>query len=470
MTKVSGSTLAISLMTLLVLSACGGSGGSSGLPPGDDPDVSLPLPAVSAPPVIDGIVQRQSVRDEGQLQAFRRNSPYANVLRSCALTNSASSACTLTTLPFIKQENTAFTRSDVMDRLLVTHEWMGERFEALLDAAPDNMLPLFGSITSISIGSTVRPSNYWTGTGAIQLDPDNLWLSVAEKASVSIEEDYRSGFGADLQFWSFGTLRNGNAPAINFFSLTDTTERTLDDIKLPMYRLLYHELAHAIDYLPDESVATLDATRTPNSALFRNRSFFLSERMVTDLPLYSDIMYRLGQVSFRGEDATEIQQFMTPSDVGAEMGNDGAMRYYGYSTTREDFATLFTMAMMKFSFGLDYYIGYVQKPVDESNYGCDELTVGWGSRNRLADPLVIPRVKWVFESIYGPSDEFDQFFASQVGQSEAMTPGVDWCTNRDAGPLPDSSLSGRSVLQTLSADARRAQFEQLEMERLQQLH
>jgi len=465
--KISVSTLAFVVVSSLILSACGGS--SSGIPKDDDPTPG-PIVNPGPPVVIDDEVQRQDIREDDELFAYRSTSPHANVLKDCALIESADDACTLSTLPFIGQVATTVSRSDVMDRLLVTHNWMGERFEALIDAAPDNMIPLFGSITSISIGSKIRPSNYWTGTGAIQLDPESLWLSVAEKANVSIEEDYRSGFGADLQFWSFGTLRDGDKPAITYFNLTDTEERTLDDIKFPMYRLLYHELAHAVDYLPAASVATLDETRTPNSALNRNRRFFLSERLVNDLPLYSNTMYRLGQVSFKGEDATEAQKSLTPSDVGAEMANDGAIRYYGYSTTREDFATLFAISMMKFNFGHDYHIAYVQKPVDETDYACSELTVGWGSRNRMADSLVIPRVRWVFESIYGSSDEFEQFFATDSGFSEPMTPGVDWCTNRDGGNVTDASLRGRSLQQMTAADARQAEFKQLEMERLSHAH
>jgi hypothetical protein len=125
------------------------------------------------------------------------------------------------------------------------------------------------------------------------------------------------------------------------------------------------------------------------------------------------------------------------------MALDGAVKYYGYSTVREDFATLFAMAMMKMHFDIDDHIAFVQKPVNESSYTCDELTVGWGARNRLADSLVRPRAQWVVESIYGQTPSIDAFFASEVGQGTAMTPGVDWCTNRDAQMLSADSLQPR---------------------------
>ena len=456
----------VALVASLLLSACGGGSSGDGSMP-TDTDGNAENPLISP----DGEVLRNDVRDTDQLYAYRPDGAYASVLKECALIDSADDACTLSTLPFIKQATPDFTRSDIVDRLLVTHPWMGQRFEALIAAAPDSMIQLFGSITAISIGSTVRPSNYWTGTGAIQLDPENLWLTIAEKANVSIEEDYRSGFGADLQYWAFGTLRDGDQAAIKFFNLTDTRERTLDDIKYPMYRLLFHELAHAVDYMPEASIPSLDASLTPNSAIYRNRQFALSPQLVADLPLYSQTLYELGQVSFRGETATDFQKSITPADAGNEMAGDGAMRYYGYSTDREDFATLFALTMMKFSFGLDYHIGYVQKPVDENNYSCSELTVGWGMRNRLADALVNPRAKRVFEQIYGTSTEFDAFFANGVGQTNAMTPGVDWCTNRDGGVVQaDAAWKARTRDASLTDAERRAQFEQLEAERLNYTH
>ena len=290
MFKTMCSVLALSL----VLVACGGGSG--------DPSQATTDP--DAPPV----VSRVDVRAEDSLYPYRQDSPYAAVLKQCSLATTVDASCTLDTLPFITQAKPDFDRSDVLDRLLVTHDWMGKRFEALLDDAPASMIPLFGSVTAISIGSTIRPSNYWSLTGAIRLDPANLWLSVAEKANVSTQEDFRQGFGADLQFWAFGTYRNGNQPAYDFYNLTDTRERNYNDIKLRNYTLWYHELAHAVDYLPNESVATLDNTLKTGDALFQNDYLFLSPQFVAEYPLYSDVMLSLAQVSFRGEEATNEQK------------------------------------------------------------------------------------------------------------------------------------------------------------------
>lgn len=409
------------------------------------------------------------ILDKSQLYAYRSTSEFAPVLKNCALAEVIVDTCTLETLPFIAQANPDFTRSDILDRLLVTHDWMGQRFEALLNDAPDKMIPLFGSLTAITIGSTVRPSFYWAGTGSIQLDPEGLWLSVEEKANVSAEEDYRSGFGDGLQFWFFETLRDGNQPAVTFYRLDDDSERPYEDIKIPMYRLLYHELAHAIDYLPAESIPSLDASLNPAEALTVNGSYFLSPQLSQEIPLNSEVLYELGQVSFRGNEATDDQKSYESEFLGAEMASDGGARYYAYSTIREDFATLFAVSMMKYDFDLDTYTAFVNKPADLNNYYCDELLVGWGQKNRLADTLVEARARWVLERVLGQSTQVDDFFSNNAKQFAMMDAGVDWCTNRDAGLLADAAPSTRSKT-VLTQEQKETVMRQLEFERRVRIH
>ncbi|ASJ71391.1 hypothetical protein [Granulosicoccus antarcticus] len=411
------------MWVLFLIATLTGCGGSSGEPPAG----TQPL----IPDDDSDVVVRSDIRDVDKLFVYRSDSPYAPVLKECALIDEINDGCTLEVLPFITQASPVFTKEDILDRLLVTHDWMGERFEALLNEAPEYMIPLFGSLTSIVIGSTVRPSNYWIGTGGIQLDPANLWLSIEEKANVSIVDDFRSDFGKELQFWDMASLRIDGRPAIQFFSLSSRQERTFKDILIPVYRLLYHELAHAMDYLPVASIASLDSSLVPAEALSANSHYFLSPQLYLDLPLYSQVLYDLAQVSFQGGKVTDVQKNLTPLLVGSEMAIDGALEYYGYNTWREDLATLFTAVMMKKDFEVDYFLAFVDKPKDESEYSCSELTVGWGVKNRLADPLVAPRAKWVVDSIYGSSAQFDDFFANQLGEAVAMTEGLDWCANRD---------------------------------------
>ncbi len=408
----------------VLLGGCGGGSGDDG----EDVDPS--------------ILPRSDVRGAEALYPYRADAPFADVLKECASIDSAELGCTFDQLPLIGQSGAAVTTDDVLDRLLVTHDWMGKRFETLLDRAPGDMLSLFGSVTSISIGSTIRPSYYWTGTAAIHLDPAYLWMTLEEKATVSTEEDYRSGFGKDLAFWSLRALRIGSEAAYPFHNLTSYSERSLDDLIIPVYSLLYHELAHAVDFVPPETMSLLSTSVAPSIAIDELEPYRSSDLLTSVSPLRSETMDNLALVQFRGYLPTEEQKLFTPVDVGSFMADDGAMKYYSYHTEREDFANMLESAMMKKNFNVDLYIGFVNKPQNENNYRCSELIVGWGQRLRLSDPQVWLRAKWVIDRVYGQLPENEEFFNDLIGLNRDMTVGLDWCQNRDGASIAASARSG----------------------------
>ena len=110
--------------------------------------------------------------------------------------------CPLSRLPFLAQQNGGAppTVEQVMDRVLVSHDWLGRNFETFLrtqDAQGDFRRMLM-STTAIVLGTHVRPSFYFAGTGAIYLDADNLWLTPSERDTVSEVPDFRSDFDRDL--------------------------------------------------------------------------------------------------------------------------------------------------------------------------------------------------------------------------------------------------------------------------------
>ncbi|MGL5359059.1 MAG: hypothetical protein ACRDBI_04975, partial [Shewanella sp.] len=63
--------------------------------------------------------------------AYRPNSPYAAVLADCVYSNQLTNACSIKQLPLIGQEPTADLDS-ILDRLLVSHDWMGDNFANFL--------------------------------------------------------------------------------------------------------------------------------------------------------------------------------------------------------------------------------------------------------------------------------------------------------------------------------------------------
>jgi len=361
---------------------------------------------------------------------YRQNSPYAGVLKNCVLINTIAESCAVATLPFIGDGVTQPTIDEIMDRVLVTHNWMGERFESMLQSAPDDLIKLFSSTTSILIGSKVRPSFYINTTGGIQLDPDYLWGSVAEKRSVSLEEDFRAGFGNDLKFYFISSFRKASGDRLfRGYNLDDDSIRPVEDIRLPLFRLLFHELAHATDFMPRHKIASIDTSMSIYQATEFIRSEWLSNVLYAQTPLINNQMFDFAQVRFRGSTATAAQSQTTPAQMGQYMATDGAVQFYSYTSQYEDISQLATAVMMEYHFGGFSNVGFTVKPTFEG-FTCADLTVGWGRRNRIADPMVINRARIATDLIVGLTPELEQHLANYASAADPMTEGVGWCDNQ----------------------------------------
>ena len=152
---------------------------------------------------------------------YRAGGPFAGALVRCTYeanlqyTGGSTNLCPLSTLPFLDQTTAGAvpTVDQIMDRVVVSHDWMGETFEQLLRTqASQDMLRLFNGVTAIVIGAQVRPSFYYALTGAIYLDADNFWLTAAQRDVINEAPDFRSDFDRDLMYsgvWRY-TQNNQN--------------------------------------------------------------------------------------------------------------------------------------------------------------------------------------------------------------------------------------------------------------------
>jgi len=396
---------------LLGLVACGGGGSSPAEPVFAHPHPDL---ADTAPFVVDG--------------------PYAAVLKPCASAVTESASCTLEVLPLLGQETSTPTIAGVMERVLVSHAWMGERFAQVLALLPPDMLELLKGVTAIVIDADVRPSFYSAGTAAIYIDPAFLWLTNEEKATISRAPDFRSDFGSSLQFVYLWRYVLGSDYAYRSFSLGGTETRQLADILYPVAALLYHELAHANDFLPPALQPTLDLQLKPLAAVGSAINSQVTTQLIDSLPLTSALWTGLAQVLFLGSEATLEQRGYSAEFVGAAMEGDGASDAYNYTNTREDVAMLFEETMMKFHYDIDRDLGFSALPTTDTPV-CDDFVVGWGVRNRLGDPVVKARAELVAAALL-PEADLNALFAAFPAPA-AMTPGLGWCSNLTLGaPVP----------------------------------
>ena len=403
----------------LLLSACGGSGGG-----GDR------VGRLDPPPATDN-----------SLRPARPGAPYADVLVGCARPydregDNTFNECTLEQLPLLGQSGAALTVNDVLERTLVSHDWMALRFEQTLRQLPDDLLQLFGGVTAVVIGSDIRPSYYWLSTGAIYLDPASLWLTIEERNTISREPDYRSDFNAELSFDSLARfVRNGNYAWSNPSLSGPGSDRPLSSILAPMASLLFHELAHANDYIPPSAQTNLNPDWRLPEAATQLQDENVSAHLHSTYRLNSELMMDLAEVAYQGRPASESEKALTAQEVGLEFASDAASDDYAYVTSAsrqlffEDTAMMFEEVMMQYHFGITREVAFTDRPEQDSVY-CEDYIVRWGERGRVGNPAVRPRAALVTALLLDRTNI--QPYIDALPPSQAMATGIHWCASLNA--------------------------------------
>lgn len=404
---------------IALLSACGG-GGGGGSPLEITNNNNTPADGVLRPAVADSlyksnIVSCTSIND--------KDDPVTN--------------CKLTTLPFIGQVSSAPTKATILAQTVVSHPWMATRFGQLLDQMPTDIFQLFRGVTAIVISADIRPSHYRPDTGAIYLDPADLWLIKSERDTISQEEDFRSGFSNGLGFRSLWRYVKGGQDAFGYFPLNGpVTSRSINDIVPPMADLLFHELAHANDFMQPASLAQLNSQLTAQAAIESVASARISTSLRIQAPLTSQMQFGLADVMFWGEKATTDQKLLTPIQVGLDFEVDGANDSYNYSSQYEDVAVLLEEVLMKYHYQVDRQVAFTDAP-PATNVTCADYVVRWGVNNRIGQPLVKARAQLIVQKLLGVTDTTKYFAALPTPHS--MKIGVDWCNNLNSSNFANHS-------------------------------
>ena len=376
-------------------------------------------------------------------------SPYANNLVNCTYANSLRSSCTLGNLPLIAQQSLTPTVNDIMSRVVVSHQWMGDRFKAFLENYDSNndIKNLLRATTAIIISYDVRPSFYWTATGAIYLDANNFWITPDERDTINEAPDYRSAFGKELQFVMPWRYVKDNNYVSRYIAPDQRITRQMEDGLYRLTSLLFHELAHANDFFPsNEWNIHSSNTRILDAASSTN---FESDGLALLYPLLSTEMRSLAQVSFQGANATETQKNYSPSDISAFFSADNATDYYSYSSLREDFAMLFDEVMMYTRYQIQRDVAVTNRPTGDNVTAVDYI-VDWGQRNRVGETDIRPRAKYVLERVLPEIDATATINA--LPTPIAMVAGQNWRENLQLNSIPQplnkTDLQGFQQTQT----------------------
>ncbi|WP_293632922.1 hypothetical protein [Shewanella sp. CG12_big_fil_rev_8_21_14_0_65_47_15] len=356
--------------------------------------------------------------------AYRGDSPYANTLTSCVYSNQLNNACTINKLPLIGQISNTLDTEAILDRVLVSHDWMGDNFAAFLAQMDPNsdFARLLQSVTAVVISYDVRPSFYWVLTGAIYLDPNDLWLTPAQRDSINEAPDYRSDFGNDLNFIMPWRYVKDNQYASLGFPVTTRATRTLAQITPDLASLLYHELAHANDFFPRSVHASLTGPRLIDDYNRRNTNKSLvSDQVSKQYPLTSTEMAGLAGVSFLGASANATQKAYQPSDITTFFSTDIASDFYAYSSTREDTAMLFEEAMMSYRYHILRDVAVTNKPAVLT---ADTVIVDWGQRGRIGESSLENRAALVIDEMLPELDGIS--LIASLPDPIAMIQGQSW--------------------------------------------
>jgi hypothetical protein len=346
--------------------------------------------------------------DETTEQKFTNLAPYQTsqysaVLKECVTVTKSEESCLLSKLPLIGQQTNSPTDADILDRLIVSHPWMGDNFKRALRFMPNDMRLMFRSVTAIVIDEGIRPSFYTPRTAAIYLDPANVWLTNIQKEDIIKDEDFRTGFGNDLLFKEFNILtREGRVAFDTRGKIDNTIERTIIDVLGPLSALLFHELAHANDYILPNEISNILSTDTVYEAISKqyDNQKTASHHLFNNMPLRSSVLFSLAKVRFRGETPTDTEKNMSAYFVGQRFESEGAVMHYGYNTVREDVATLLEAGMMKMHFGLDRDQFFVEYSPTTTYDNICSYKVATGSRNRIAKAETKVRMLSVLDDIF----------------------------------------------------------------------
>ena len=372
---------------------------------------------------------------------YIKDGPYSDILVDCIYNNQLERSCSFQTLPLIGTEYTSPTIEQVLSRLVVSHQWLGNRFKQFLEesATSEDMLKLLRATTAIVISYDIRPSFYWTATGAIYLDAQNFWVEPEERDTLNEQPDFRSNFGRDLRFiipWRY-VKDNGYYFALSSdYPVEQRNSKGFNHFEADITWLMYHELAHANDFFPPSSWGQLDPTSSPLEHY--NQTPAASDSFASTFPLISSDMHSLAQVSFLGAEATASQKSITAQEVESYFTPDSAPAYYSYSTIREDYATLFERFMMLYRLNVNADDAIISTENNEA------LNVTWGQRDRVNHPSLQLRVKEVVNNIFPELDV--EAIQATLPSPILMTPNVDWFSNIQLSASDSNNASAKNIL------------------------
>lgn len=346
------------------------------------------------------------------------NNPYASLLKKCTYARSISydpdiavdTLCTLSDLPVLGTVGAGGVPSveQIMQRVLVSNDWMGANFERLLREQDNSgqLRRMLASTTAVVIGGRVRPSFFWSLTGAIYLDADYLWLTPEQRDTISERPDYRGALSAPFSFQlSYADYEPMQGNAAPYLTVASRGTRSMSDLRSDILSLMVHELTHAADNIPSTQFNYLSQYSYPVEASYNYKLTGLNAtgRLQSTYPLRCRDCFKLGAVLFQSWAPTSAQKALTAADIVRLFEPDDASDFYAYSVTNpdtaltspEDTAMLAEEAIMQLSYGFRRKVYILNQKIVNGKF---QYTFEWGQSSRIGKPSVRQRAALVLSN------------------------------------------------------------------------
>ena len=327
----------------------------------------------------------------GSVKPYNSNSPYLDKMQECIYADTVEKSCKINDLPLLGLSGEPITFQSILDRTLISHEFLGETFKQVLMKMNPDMLQLFGSVSAIVVSDKINPSFYYTNTGAIYLSGRYFWKNAEERKILTQVKDPRTGSALPLQFYfDWDYIKDGKSIS----SRANPNAQTYDEMVLNVAHLLFHELTHANDYFPKSlySNPNLDQTKSYHEVSYER---FSKLELVSDkqpIKTHSVKLKHIGQILYQGESANVADSALLAEEIVKEFKSDVASDSYAYSTRREDLAMQAEEALMLYYYQMPRYISVIKLPeanfVPPKNY---LYQIAWGEKSRVLEEKILPR-------------------------------------------------------------------------------
>jgi hypothetical protein len=230
-----------------------------------------------------------------------------------------------------------------------------------------------------------------------------------------------------------------NRSIFAYFNPRERITRTLDDVRNESAWLMYHELGHALDFLPPSAYGSLNRNRSAWDNIAPRYSNYLltSDQVSAEHPLTSLVMQRLGQVLFQGEAASAQDKALSATEVGQAFATDLATDPYSYSTSREDTAMTLEEMLMQHRLAIRRDVA-ITDTYDSKNAASSTAIVRWGQRGRIGEPALQARTRAIVRAL-APWVDVNE--VDRLPAPIAMRAGESWGANLSQPAPPRRALA-----------------------------